>query len=202
VLCFHCDATFDRKLLKTSLFRAKWRGSWPRGGEVVPFRLGGGERCRVCGGPAGGEDFLEAGDGRDLQAAWRGLYYGRCAKLFSLRGELQGVEQAPSELAVDFFRSERAGHVGDGRLDGSAMFQERDLDKVPDSGGPGGEQTPGIVEVAVGFAFEGGRTTRAAIGFCLATVPVHGLPPFFGHGKRRLSPPFVSFLISISSLSG
>jgi len=101
---------------------------------------------------------------------------------------LKGIEELASVAAVDVASGEFLHDFANRGLDGGAAVGHGELEKIPDSGSPARPEALGRVEVAPGLPFESRRSAFASDGFHVLALGNHACS-FFGHEKRRLSPP-------------
>ncbi len=96
-----------------------------------------------------------------------------------LGGDLEGVEEETGAAGVELRGTEAVENLGEGDLDGAAVFKDGQLDRFAGGGGwPGGKSVQAVVEVAAWLASKGDGSAFKPVGHDVAALHIHtGTPP-------------------------
>jgi hypothetical protein len=94
--------------------------------------------------------------------------------VYVLGGDLEAIEEEPGALGIESGGTERVEDLGEGDLDGLAIFQDRDVDGLVSAVAfSGGVEVTAGVEVAVWLAGENRRLAPGSAGHDMATLFMH-----------------------------
>ena len=91
-----------------------------------------------------------------------------------LRSDLEGVEVEAGVARVELRGAQGVEDLGEGNLDGAAILQNGELERLIRGEGRGcGDAVQAGVEVTIGFAAEGWRLAFAAVGHDVTAFVTH-----------------------------